>query len=583
MNDDEKQDKLNRVAELYMEPTQKALQAQGAVALGFGEVLISMLTGLVAGARGLPWEVGAMITGRPTGKEMSEKYGLKRSEGYGFMKAAESAYTPRTEEGQFAGQLLAPAAGWLDDALRWGAGAVPAAFGWMYGDWPKISHATEQTAYGFLNFLNPFKSVRGINNIRKGGLNRLMGSDVYLTRRRRAGQKNALSPPWYGSKKGRALQIAKMVPEAIVSKFLNLNPKNAYLSEVFNIKPLIAKELKRLEEFMAKEPNKKGKEWNRAYNEYLNEAAKIIINIKSTDPASPIIKNLEKALESHVLPTSFSGSYMDILNQPQILSDLTKSILPIEMLDHIIPRLKAHTKEGVETLWFTKPLMPASGHGVRASAAASKLSTKGLETNPLKMVDRAWESIWTRNPDAVITKELLLKEMGDMNVKGGKFDIDLANKRIMETDNYLSVGPYSSKTPDRLLAHMNHTRVFDKSTGQGVQWNSDWYRLGSGTKLIDKALEFGGNKIPVIIDITNMSIPKTVVKAGNVPFKVVPVGQLLPKIPKGKKRHEMIIDEMNAMMDSADYGWMTKRGAETASYPAVRGGALGAQLEEEPY
>ncbi len=71
MTDDEKQDILNRIAETYMEPTEKALQAQGAAALGFGEVLISMLTGLVSGARGLPWEVGAMATGRPTGKEMA--------------------------------------------------------------------------------------------------------------------------------------------------------------------------------------------------------------------------------------------------------------------------------------------------------------------------------------------------------------------------------------------------------------------------------------------------------------------------------------------------------------------------------
>ena len=62
----------------------------------------------------------------------------------------------------------------------------------------------------------------------------------------------------------------------------------------------------------------------------------------------------------------------------------------------------------------------------------------------------------------------------------------------------------------------------------------------------------GGNKIPVVIDITNMSIPD-VVKAGKVDFNVVPVGQLRPKVPKGKKRHELIIDEINAMMDTRDY------------------------------
>ena len=376
-----------------------------------------------------------------------------------------------------------------------------------------------------------------------------------------------------------------MVPEAIISKFLNLNPKNAYLSEVFNIKPLIAKEFKRLEEVMAKETSG-SKEWNRAYNEYLNEAAKAILNIKSTDPMSPIIKNLEKALEGHIFPTSFSGHYMDIVNQPQILSDLTKSTLPTEMLDHIIPRLKAHTKEGIETLWVTKPLMPASGHGVRASAAGSRVE-KGLQINPLKMVDRAWESIWTRNPDAVITKELLLKEMRDINARGDKntapLDVDLAAKRIVETDNYISVGPHSSLTPDRLLAHMNHTRVFDKATGKGVQWNTDWYRLGTGVNAIDSALEFGSKKIPAIIDITNMSIPK-VAKAGDVAFKVVPVGQLLPKLKKGEKRHQLIIDEINAMMASRDYGLMWYRGlGETTSYPAVLGGLKGAQLEEEEF
>jgi hypothetical protein len=79
-----------------------------------------------------------------------------------------------------------------------------------------------------------------------------------------------------------------------------------------------------------------------------------------------------------------------------------------------------------------------------------------------------------------------------------------------------------------------------------------------------------------------MSIPK-VAKAGDVDFNVVPVGQLLPKMKKGEKRHELIIDEINAIMATRDYGWMTKRGVETGSYPLVRGGTLGAQLEEEPY
>ena len=255
------------------------------------------------------------------------------------------------------------------------------------------------------------------------------------------------------------------------------------------------------------------------------------------------------------------------------------------MLDHIIPRLKEHTKAGKGSLWVTKPLMPASGHAVRASAAGSRVEN-GLQINPLKMVDRAWASIWTRNPDAVITKDLLLQEMRDINAKGNKntapLDVDLAAKRIVETDNYISVGPHSSLTPDRLLAHMNHTRVFDKATGKGIQWNTDQYRQGSGSEFIDSVLEFGSKKIPVVIDITNMSIPK-VAKAGDVDFNVVPVGQLLPKMKKGEKRHELIIDEINAIMDSVDYGWMWKRGAETASYPALRGGTLGAQLEEEPF
>jgi len=581
MTDDEKQDILNRIAETYMEPTEKALQAQGGAALGFMEVLMAMGSGLAAGVRGLPWEIGAIITGRPTGKEMAEKYGLEQSDGYGFMKAAESGYSPKTHEGRAAAELLMPVAGAIDKGIRWAAGVPPYLTGWMPGDWPQISHAAEQTTYGYLNLINPFKGIRGIQNLSRGGLNRVMGSDVYLSRMQRAG-KTGLTIPWYRGGKG--FQLAKMVPEAITSKFLNLNPKNAYLSEVFNIKPLIAREFKRLEEVMAKETSG-SKEWNRAYNEYLNEAAKAILNIKSTDPTSPIIKNLEQSLEGHVFPTSFEGGYMDIVNQPQILSDLTQSTLPTEMLDHIIPILKAHTKEGMESLWVTKPLMPASGHAIRASAAGSRVEG-GIQINPLKMVDRAWASIWTRNPDAVITKDLLLQEMRDINARGNKntapLDVDLAERRIRETDNYISVGPHSSLTPDRLLAHMNHTRVFDKATGRGVQWNTDWYRQGSGSEFIDSVLEFGSKKLPVVIDITNMSIPK-VAKAGDVDFNVVPVGQLLPKMKKGEKRHELIIDEINAIMASRDYGWMTKRGVETASYPALRGGTLGAQLEEEPF
>ena len=581
MTDDEKQDILNRIAETYMEPTEKALQAQGGAALGFMEVLMAMGSGLAAGVRGLPWEIGAIITGRPTGKEMAEKYGLEQSDGYGFMKAAESGYSPKTHEGRAAAELLMPVAGAIDKGIRWAAGVPPYLTGWMPGDWPQISHAAEQTTYGYLNLINPFKGIRGIQNLSRGGLNRVMGSDVYLSRMQRAG-KTGLTIPWYRGGKG--FQLAKMVPEAITSKFLNLNPKNAYLSEVFNIKPLIAREFKRLEDVMAKETSG-SKEWNRAYNEYLNEAAKAILNIKSTDPTSPIIKNLEQSLEGHVFPTSFEGGYMDIVNQPQILSDLTQSTLPTEMLDHIIPILKAHTKEGMESLWVTKPLMPASGHAIRASAAGSRVEG-GIQINPLKMVDRAWASIWTRNPDAVITKDLLLQEMRDINARGNKntapLDVDLAERRIRETDNYISVGPHSSLTPDRLLAHMNHTRVFDKATGRGVQWNTDWYRQGSGSEFIDSVLEFGSKKLPVVIDITNMSIPK-VAKAGDVDFNVVPVGQLLPKMKKGEKRHELIIDEINAIMASRDYGWMTKRGVETASYPALRGGTLGAQLEEEPF
>ena len=134
MTDDEKQHILNRIAETYMEPTEKALQAQWAAALGFMEVLMAMGSGLAAGVRGLPWEIGAIITGRPTGKEMAEKYGLEQSDGYGFMKAAESGYTPRTEEGQAAAELLMPVAGAIDKGIRWAAGIPPYLTGWMPGE-----------------------------------------------------------------------------------------------------------------------------------------------------------------------------------------------------------------------------------------------------------------------------------------------------------------------------------------------------------------------------------------------------------------------------------------------------------------
>jgi len=283
----------------------------------------------------------------------------------------------------------------------------PWLMGWVPGDWPKTAHATEQIGYGFLNFLNPLKSVRGISNIRKGGLNRLMGSDVYLTRRQRAG-KSGFDIPWYmKGNTGRIYQLAKMLPEVVVSKVMNLNPKNAYLSEVFNIKPLIAREFKRLEKFMATE-TRGSKEWHRAYNEYLNEAAKAILNLKATEPNSAALKNLEKALTGHIFPTSSTVSFMDIVRNPQILSDLTKSKLPTEMLEHLVPRLEQHTKPGKETIWLTKPLMPVSGAAVRKSSATSKATPEGFHSSMILTMNRAWTSLWDRSPDVRITKEALL-------------------------------------------------------------------------------------------------------------------------------------------------------------------------------
>tara|TARA_Y100000401_G_C8310303_1_gene219357 strand:- start:60 stop:1472 length:1413 start_codon:yes stop_codon:yes gene_type:complete len=455
-------------------------------------------------------------------------------------------------------------------------------------------------------------------------------------RGRKAGQKGFQGgPSWYRG--GQKLQLAKMVPEVIASKHLNLNPKNAYVSEFVGIPPLIARELKRLEgvmdahkiksqkhqesfnqyleprvqslmdegmtrqkatkvanEELKVEGTKAGDIWESkkradkvtatASNEYFNEIAKTIVSLKASNPSHKALKNLESALEGHIFPTSFRSMYGDIVNNPQILSDLTKSDFPLEMLKHVVPKLKTHTKEGIETLWLTKPLLPKGGHTVRASASVSKVKN-GLQNNPLLMLDKAWESIWTRNPDAIITKDLLLQEMRDMNAKGGgraaKFNVDLADKRMMESEKYISVGPHTSRTSDRLLAHMNHTRVFDKSTGKGVQWNTDHYQLGSGNKTVDAALTYGRKSTPVVIDVTNIAIGKPK-KGKDVDFKVVTAGQLQKKTPKGQTDMDVIIDEINAMMDAdPPPGWIAGRTAETVSWPVASIGRESIQLEDE--
>ena len=580
MNEEETQGLIDDWIESWLEKrmSQKKLGA------GFMELLMSMGSGFIHGLRGLPAEALAVGMGRATSPERAEQYGLKEYKGFlpTVSQATQSAYAPRTEEGKMVAEAVQPAAGAVDDALRWLARVPGKATSWVPGEYPKIAHAAEQTAYTYLNLLNPLKYIRASWNMGTRGPSDVWGRDVYLMRGRKAGHKGFQGgPAWYRG--GKKLQLAKMVPEVIISKHLNLNPKNAYVSEFVGIPPLIARELKRLEGVRDKEVSG-GKEWNRANNEYFNEIAKVIVSLKASNPSHKALKNLESALEGHIFPTSFRSMYSDVINNPQILSDLTKSDLPLEMLDHIVPKLKTHTREGVETLWLTKPLLPKGGHTIRGASSASKVKN-GLQANPLLMLNKAWESIWSRDPDAVITKDLLLQEMRDMNAKGGgraaKFNVDLADNRMMESENYISVGPHTSLTSDRLLAHMNHTRVFDKSTGRGVQWNTDHYQLGSGNKTIDAALTYGRKSTPVVIDITNTAIgnPK---KGKDVDFKVVTAGQLQKKTPKGQTDMDVIIEEINAMMDAdPPPGWIAGRTAETVSWPAASIGRESIQLEDE--
>ena len=632
MNEDETQGQIDNFVDSYLERRWRRKKAGG----GFMELMMAMGAGLVHGARGLPAEAIAVGTGRATSPERAEQYGLEEYEGFlpTVSEAAQSAYTPRTEEGKIVAEAVRPVAHTVDDFIRWLARLPGRATSWVPGEHPEIAHGTEQTAYTYLNLLNPLKYIRGSWNMGTRGPSDVWGRDVYLMRGPRAGTR-AGGPSWYRG--GQKLQLAKMVPEVIASKHLNLNPKNAYVSEFVGIPPLIARELKRLEgvmdahkiksqkhqesfnqyleprvqslmdegmtrqkarkvanEELKIEGTKAGDIWESkkradkvtatASNEYFNEIAKTIVSLKASNPSHKALKNLESALEGYIFPTSFRSMYGDIVNNPQILSDLTKSDFPLEMLEHVVPRLKTHTKEGIETLWLTKPLLPKGGHTVRASASVSKVKN-GLQNNPLLMLDKAWESIWTRNPDAIITKDLLLQEMRDMNAKGGgkaaKFDIDLADRRIMESDKYISVGPHTSRTSDRLLAHMNHTRVFDKSTGHGVQWNTDHYQLGSGNKTVDAALTYGRKSTPVVIDVTNIAIgrPK---KGKDVDFKVVTAGQIQKKTPKGKTDMDVIIEEINAMMDAdPPPGWIAGRTAETVSWPASSVARESVQLEEK--
>ena len=131
----------------------------------------------------------------------------------------------------------------------------------------------------------------------------------------------------------------------------------------------------------------------------------------------------------------------------------------------------------------------------------------------------------TNDLDAAIAK--VFTEAKFEVFQGGDIEIDLENfKKDFAKDGQASVGSLKqartqcgeAETQFLMVATLDiFLPSIDKATGKGVQWNTDWYRLGTGVNAIDSALEFGSKKIPAIIDITNMSIPK-VAKAGDVDF-----------------------------------------------------------------
>ena len=533
--------------------------------LGLAEAIGAMLTGIGTAVTSLPGEVKNIFEGEASEplrkKHDPEGTTLKPKQG---VSGIDMTYRPRTEHGQITADMLSSAGGLIDKGFRAASGFVPWLASPVPGKWPRTALATDQATYTLLNMVNPLRAFKGLKNVYKKGAG-VWAADPFLMRGPKAGANSILDKiPWYGPEKGlgKVYQIGKMIPESIYSKIMNfLNPTNDWLSQNFGLSRITVKELVRLEKVMedakgvmaseAKDtpPYKEASSlYDTAFNEYLNEAAKVIITGKKYFPDDPGLKNMEKGLVGHIFPTSHTAKYADVAANPELIAHLVQSKLPNELISHILPRVEYMTRGSPTTHWVTKPLMPEGGAGVRLSAGSAK--AKGaVRLNPLHPIRDAWQQLVDEG--LPVSGEAILERVAPHERK-------VVSGSMVDKDGYISFGT-QSLTPDRLLAHMEHIWVVDKKTGNGVLFNVDQYKLGAGG-VLDSLADWGSKQSTVVVDVNNFDVigtryrnkgsPNYVPKSDK--FEITPIGKWMKnnKRPKGQNLQEAVVGALGPKLRS---------------------------------
>ena len=588
--------------------------------LGLAEAIGAMLTGIGTAVTSLPGEVKNIFEGEAS-ELLRKKYDpegttLKPKQG---VSGIDMTYRPRTEHGQITADMLSSAGGLIDKGFRAASGVVP----WFLGtgplkrqtvfnapsaatgftstamdiaksylnpeserdfSYPRVALGMDQATYTLLNMVNPLRAFKGLKNVYKKGAG-VWAADPFLMRGQKAGANSILDKiPWYGPEKGlgKVYQIGKMIPESIYSKIMNfLNPTNDWLSQNFGMSRITVKELVRLEKVMedakgvmaseAKDtpPYKEASSlYDTAFNEYLNEAAKVIITGKKYFPDDPGLKNMEKGLVGHIFPTSHTAKYADVVANPELIAHLVQSKLPNELISHILPRVEYMTRGSPTTHWVTKPLMPEGGAGVRLSAGSAK--AKGaVRLNPLHPIRDAWQQLVDEG--LPVSGEAILERVAPHERK-------VVSGSMVDKDGYISFGT-QSLTPDRLLAHMEHIWVVDKKTGNGVLFNVDQYKLGAGG-VLDSLADWGSKQSTVVVDANNFDVigtryrnkgsPNYVPKSDK--FEITPIGKWMKnnKRPKGQNLQEAVVGALGPKLRSKPTSdFVRAHLAETYGYQPV--------------
>lgn len=595
-------------------------------AAGMGEVGLQMGGGLLAALVQAPGAIYDTVLGRGN-EEQRKKYpglGVRKQTGVVRDAADFLSYTPRTTSGQQYSKVVGDVGGAVDKGMRFLSGGVPRLLDAVPGEHPYAANLWDQATYGAISLLPPTRIARGVKSATKSGMGTIAG-DMYLGRLQRAGQ-SGLDIPWYGG--GKYVQIGMMPLEVAGSKLKNFfSPKSAYLSETTGFNPLTVKELKRLENVMdsqklssvknlelfnqALEPRithyqsqgisrqesrklansdlkrkdtETGRIWQAkkdadkvvetAWNEYFNEISKIIATERTYNPGGARLKKLEEGLVQHILPTSKTATFKEVVDNPKIIGDVVGGKIPNEALAHVIPSIGKHldvSKKNVN--WVTKPLEGVAGLGSRASAIASRLDKKtGMQKNAYTSIHSIWDELGKSGKR--ITKESILSKAEELNAKKVKrgeqpiHDVKSLRANILEQDGLISFGT-SSLTPDRLLATMNHRFVLDPETGTGMLFNFDHYKLG-GNKFLDKVADIGAKNRFVVLDTVNFSIKKGSPKSSII--EPQPVGKLLPDIPEGASRKDTIRRVMSEKLSAKPpRSYVARHAAEGAYTPLVQG------------